>query len=66
MSAPEALRTLVARRSMRSRESVVWVPSLLSLRERSVARLAGVVEGDFRDWEAVDQWADEIVEALKA
>ena len=43
-----------------------YKPSLLSLRERSVARLAGVVEGDFRDWEAVDQWADEIVEALKA
>ena len=43
-----------------------YKPSLLSLRERSVARLAGVVEGAFRDWEAVDQWADEIVEALKA
>ncbi len=43
-----------------------YKPSLLSLRERSVARLAGVVEGDFRDWEAVDQWAVEIVEALKA
>ena len=43
-----------------------YKPSLLSLRERSVARQAGVVEGDFRDWEAVDQWADEIVEALKA
>ena len=43
-----------------------YKPSLLSLRERSVARLAGVGEGDFRDWEAVDQWADEIVEALKA
>ena len=43
-----------------------YKPSLLSLRERSVARLAGVVEGDFRDWEAVDQWADEIVKALKA
>lgn len=43
-----------------------YKPSLLSLRERSVARLAGVVEGDFRDWEAFDQWADEIIEALKA
>ena len=42
-----------------------YKPSLLSLRERSVARLAGVVEGDFRDWDAVDQWADEIVEALQ-
>ena len=42
-----------------------YKPSLLSLRERSVARLAGVVEGDFRDWEAIERWADEIVDALK-
>lgn len=35
-------------------------PSLLSLRERSVARLGGVVEGDFRDWDEVDAWADSI------
>ena len=39
--------------------------SLLSLRERSIAGLAGVVEGDFRDWEAIERWADEIVDALK-
>ena len=42
-----------------------YKPSLVSLRERSVARLAGVVEGDFRDWEAVDAWADSIIAALK-
>ena len=42
-----------------------YKPSLLSLRERSVARLADVVEGDFRDWEAIERWADEIVDALK-
>ena len=42
-----------------------YKPSLLSLRESSVARLAGVVEGDFRDWEAIERWADEIVDALK-
>lgn len=42
-----------------------YKPSLLSLRERSIARLARVVEGDFRDWEAIDQWADEIVAALR-
>ena len=41
----------------------VWA---FSVGMNGVARLAGVVEGDFRDWEAVDQWADEIVEALKA
>ncbi len=41
-------------------------PTLLSLRERSVARLAGVVEGDFRDWDAIDAWADSIAEELAA
>lgn len=40
-------------------------PSLLSLRERTVVRLAGAVEGDFRDWEAVDGWADSIADALE-
>ena len=42
-----------------------YKPSLLSLRERSIARLARVAEGDFRDWEAIDRWADEIVAALR-
>lgn len=37
-----------------------YKPSLLTLRERSVARLAGVVEGDFRDWGEVEKWADSI------
>ena len=43
-----------------------YKPSLLSLRERSVARLAGVVEGDFRDWEAIEQWTDGIIAELSA
>ena len=43
-----------------------YKPELLSLRERSVARLAGVVEGDFRDWAAIDAWADDIAAALNA
>ena len=43
-----------------------YKPELLSLRERSVARLAGVVEGDFRDWDAIEAWADGIAAALKA
>ena len=43
-----------------------YKPELLSLRERSVARLAGVVEGDFRDWAAIDAWADDIAAALQA
>lgn len=38
-----------------------YVPSKLSLRERSIARLAGAVEGDFRDWAAVDAWTDSII-----
>lgn len=41
-------------------------PALLTLRERSVARLAGVVEGDFRDWDAVGAWADSIAGELAA
>lgn len=40
-------------------------PSRLSLRERSIARLAGAVEGDFREWNRVEQWADEIAAQLK-
>ena len=43
-----------------------YKPALLSLRERSIARLAGVVEGDFRDWDAIDAWADEIAAQLRA
>lgn len=41
-----------------------YSPSLLSLRERSIARLAGAVEGDFRDWRAIEEWADSIAECL--
>lgn len=41
-----------------------YKPSLLSLRERSVARLAGVVEGDFRDWGEIGAWADSIAAEL--
>lgn len=43
-----------------------YLPSRLSLRERSIARLAGAVEGDFRDWKAVDEWTDSIIEELSA
>ena len=43
-----------------------YKPALLSLRERSVARLAGVVEGDFRDWDAINAWADDIAAQLRA
>lgn len=37
-----------------------YKPELLSLRERSIGRLAGAVEGDFRDWQAVEAWTDSI------
>ncbi len=40
-------------------------PELFSLRERSIVRLAGGVEGDFRDWAAVDRWADGIAAELE-
>mgnify|MGYP000843723571 FL=1 len=39
-------------------------PSLLSLRERAIVRLAGAVEGDFRDWDAIDDWAHGIAQEL--
>ena len=43
-----------------------YIPSLLSLRERTIVRLAGAVEGDFRDWPAIDEWAASIASSLKA
>lgn len=43
-----------------------YVPSLLSLRERTIVRLAGAVEGDFRDWAAINAWADSIADQLDA
>ena len=39
-------------------------PSKLSLRERSIARLGGASEGDYRDWDQVRQWADAIATSL--
>ena len=39
-------------------------PSRLSLRERSIARLGGATEGDYRDWDEVRQWADAIATSL--
>lgn len=41
-----------------------YKPELLSLRERSIGRLAGAVEGDFRDWAEIDSWTDSINEYL--
>ena len=39
-------------------------PNLLGLRERSVIRLAGGMEGDFRDWDRIETFAEEIVAQL--
>ena len=39
-------------------------PSRLSLRERSIAKLGGASEGDYRDWDQVAQWADAIITSL--
>ena len=39
-------------------------PSKLSLRERSIAKLGGATEGDYRDWDEVRQWADAIAPSL--
>ena len=38
----------------------------LSLRERSIARLGGASEGDFRDWDSVRQWGRAIATTVLA
>ena len=38
--------------------------SALSLRERSVVRMVGAAEGDFRDWDEIRSWAGAIAETL--
>lgn len=40
-------------------------PSKLNLRERSIARLGGAVEGDYREWQKIDEFADAIVQELE-
>jgi menaquinone-dependent protoporphyrinogen oxidase len=40
--------------------------SVLSLRERSIVRMVGAAEGDFRDWDAVKAWAAAIADTLAA
>lgn len=40
--------------------------SVLSLRERSVVRMVGADEGDFRDWAAIRDWARAIAGTLAA
>lgn len=40
--------------------------SLLNLRERSIVRMVGVREGDYRDWAAVRDWAGSIADTLDA
>ena len=39
-------------------------PSKLSLRERSIAKLGGASEGDYRNWDEVREWADAIATSL--
>ncbi|WP_338089185.1 hypothetical protein [Nanchangia anserum] len=39
-------------------------PQELSWRERTVAKLGGAIEGDFRDEAAEREWADSIAAAL--
>lgn len=40
--------------------------SVLNLRERSIVRMVGAAEGDFRDWDAVRGWAAAIADTLAA
>ena len=55
--------------SLNAREHVTcsgrFDPTQLSLRERTIARMGGASEGDFRDWEAVRAFADSIASALR-
>ncbi|MGC5616072.1 flavodoxin domain-containing protein [Georgenia sp. Z1491] len=39
-------------------------PSLLGLRERSVIRMAGGMEGDYREWDKIEAFAGEIAAQL--
>lgn len=41
-------------------------PRELSLRERSIARLGGAVEGDFRNWDEIRGWAKEVAADIKS
>lgn len=41
-------------------------PTKLNLRERSIARLGGAVEGDFRDWDAIRDWARKVAADVKS
>lgn len=41
-------------------------PRELSLRERSIARLGGAVEGDFRDWDEIRAWARGVADDMKS
>jgi menaquinone-dependent protoporphyrinogen oxidase len=40
--------------------------SVLSLRERSIVRMVGAGEGDYRDWDSVRSWATMIADTLAA
>jgi menaquinone-dependent protoporphyrinogen oxidase len=39
-------------------------PDALSWVERTITRMVKAPDGDFRDWEAVRAWADEIATSL--
>ncbi len=41
-------------------------PKEFSFAERTILKLMKTPEGDFRDWDAIDAWADEIIPALSA
>ncbi|OKL46512.1 flavodoxin [Boudabousia liubingyangii] len=41
-------------------------PTKLNLRERSIARLGGAIEGDYRDWAEIDAFAQRILAYFEA
>ncbi len=41
-------------------------PTILPLRERTIARMAGAVEGDYRDWDEIAAWSAGIAQELQS
>jgi menaquinone-dependent protoporphyrinogen oxidase len=64
---PDQIPELMA--AIGAREHTVFVGKLdkgnLGLGERLVSRIVGAPEGDFRDWDAIRNWARSIALALK-
>lgn len=63
---PRRIGPVTSNRILRDHQTFAgkYSPSELPLRDRTVASLAGAVEGDYRDWDAINRWADAIADDL--